>query len=129
MKTSCFSFHFKEYMVNARLEVRPVFCFSIIDSSFLSYWVDRSYVGGLDMESNRNGSIDIPQLSISKHGPSFLLLYLKTRNIWVGVRGGGEGFIVESFENAFTMNISSNAMIIKILFYAYNRPQKFIPVC
>lgn len=64
MKTSCFSFHFKEYMVNARLEVRPVFCFSIIDSSFLSYWVDRSYVGGLDMESNRNGSIDIPQLSI-----------------------------------------------------------------
>ena len=33
MKTSCFSFHFKEYMVNARLEVRPVFCSSIIDSS------------------------------------------------------------------------------------------------
>ena len=87
MKTSCFSFHFKEYMVNARLEVRPVFCFSIIDSSFLSYWVDRSYVGGLDMESNRNGSIDIPQLSITRSELSTFISYLGT-NIWVGVRGG-----------------------------------------
>ena len=102
MKTSCFSFHFKEYMVNARLEVRPVFCFSIIDSSFLSYWVDRSYVGGLDMESNRNGSIDIPQLSIF-----YFYILFKDKYLGEGEGGGGvEGFFFDDFVKVFIMNFS-----------------------